>query len=129
MHQPRLAFLLPLLAALLSFASPAHGQTTTKPIGPNPDNTVTGRVDYVALGASFRATNGNTNACAVKSNSGGSVGGVYTGTENWWVAQREINGINAVLNAGDRTAAQRVPAGTAVRAGETLQVCFQAQIG
>ena len=104
-----------LWASLLGLTlSPAGlAQTTTKSIGPNPDITITGRVDYVTLGASFRVSSGNTNACAVKSNSSGSSNGVFTGSAS--ARQREVNGVGAAVSSSQRGAVQQVPAGATVR--------------
>lgn len=102
-----------LTATAIALTGLAEAQTTTKAIGPNADITVSGRVDYVALGASFRVTNGNTNSCQVKSNSPGNTAGIITGNTG---TQAEVNGIDATVTAAQRTAAQQVPAGATVRA-------------
>lgn len=93
---------------MLAFS--AYAQTLT-PISTTPRMQQSGHIDYVALGASFRTTNGNgTNPCQIKTGNG------TIATGNAGSAIAEVTGNYALLNAANRSSSQLVPTGSMIRA-------------
>ncbi|GAA5514640.1 hypothetical protein Dcar01_03396 [Deinococcus carri] len=108
--------LLPFLGLLSVSAS---AQTNTG-ISSTPRMQQSGRVDYVALGASFRTDNGNGgNTCTVKT------GTTTTSTGSGNLPNGEVVANNAVVQASDRSAAQLVPTGSTIKAAYLYWVASQ----
>ncbi len=103
--------LVPLLGLLSCWA----GAQTNTAISTTPRYQQTGRVDYVALGASFRVTNGNgSNICTIRTAAGTGAGTTNTGSSG--NANAQVTGNAAIVTATQRTGLQQVPSGATVRA-------------
>ena len=107
----------------LGLALSGFGQAQTNtPISSTPRVQQTGRLDYVAIGASFRTANGNASSpCTIKT------GAATTAVGNGGSAKAEITGNYAEVLASARGTSQQVPtaAGTTVRAAYLYWVASQ----
>ncbi|WP_162865380.1 DUF11 domain-containing protein [Deinococcus wulumuqiensis] len=89
-------------------------------VSSTPNLQVSGRIEYAAMGASFRTTNGNSStACTFKTPSGGT----FTGSSSSAVGQ--IVAGNATLLDTERNAVQKVPAGATVKTALLYWVASQ----
>lgn len=91
---PRLRAVLRVLGALAL----CMGVASAGPVGFTPGYSLSGKVNYVTTGASFRTTSGNTDSCSLKS---------VSGSNNFYSVTN--NAVSAV-----RTTASTVPAGATI---------------
>lgn len=108
-----------ILPALGFLSLSAYAQTNTA-ISATPRFQQSGRLDYVALGASFRTDNGNSGSvCTIKT------GDSTTATGSARNGNNEVVANNATLLGSNRSAAQVVPAGSTIKAAYLYWVASQ----
>ena len=108
-----------ILPALGFLSLSAYAQTNTA-ISATPRFQQSGRLDYVALGASFRTDNGNGGSpCTIKTGNSTTATGSASNRNNEVVAN------NATLLDSNRSAAQVVPADSTIKAAYLYWVASQ----